>query len=498
MSELPEGYKDLVLALTVPGLYCFMVLLGRRLKRRHGVRLGSLYHLFSFCLALYLPAVGLNLHWGVLRHLGAAVVILGAVFVIALIERFVFELYLQARHGVAVPRFLTEVSRLVILAFALFLVLEFAYDQTIKGLLIAPGIAAVVIGLAMQDLVGNIIAGLALQASKSFVHGDWLLIEHQHAQVVEINWRATQLRTLDDILIEVPNREVARQTIVNLNRPQRRHAVRIPVMLDYSDPPTRAKDVLLHAVANAKGVCPEPKPAVYLKSFGDYGIEYEIKFWMDDHQHFPEVADAVRTNVWYGLKRHGLRIPYPTRTVQLERPARDKQQEVQLAARIILRNQPLFKCLADEQLDALLPRGRVVHFGRGEKLIEQGQNGDSMFIMVEGEASVIAERNGVTRPVASLKAGDCFGEMSLLTGEQRMATVVANADCEVVEIGKPVLAKTLKEHPELLRELGELLAARQLETENAFSGTPPNTATLRRQTTYAAGFLEKLRHFFEL
>jgi len=92
----------------------------------------------------------------------------------------------------------------------------------------------------MQDLLGNIIAGMALQASKSFVHGDWLLIDNRHAEVIEINWRSTRMRTIDDISVEVPNREIARQTIINLNRPHRLHAIRIPVTLDYSAPPTRA------------------------------------------------------------------------------------------------------------------------------------------------------------------------------------------------------------------------------------------------------------------
>ena len=174
---------------------------------------------------------------------------------------------------------------------------------------------------------------------------------------------------------------------------------------------------------------------------------------------------------------------------------RDKHQEVQTSARVILRQQPLFKCLGDEQLDALLPRGKVIHFGNGETMIRQGENGDSMFIIVEGEANVVAERNGFTRHVASIKAGDCFGEMSLLTGELRSATVVANSDCEVVEITKAVLGESLKENPELLAQLSELLAQRQLKTEDAFAGNKP-AAEVARQKRYAASFLGKLWRVF--
>jgi small-conductance mechanosensitive channel/CRP-like cAMP-binding protein len=498
MPDLADGYKILFLALSAPGLYCLMLLLGRRLKRQRGVRLGWLYHLFSACLAVYLPAILFGLHWSFMRHLGAAVVIFGATVLMALIDRYLWDLYFGVGHGVSVPKFLTELVRLIILAVAVFLVLDIGYGQTLRGLLVGPGIAAVVIGLAMQDLVGNIIAGIALQAGKSFSQGDWLVLDDRQAEVVEINWRSTRLRTLDDISLEIPNREMARVTIVNLNKPQRLHAMRIPFLLDYAVPPTRAKNVLLHAVANAQGVAPEPKPKVYVKDFGDSGVAYEIKFWMDNHRLYNEVCDAIRSNVWYSLRRHGIRIPYPTRTVQVERPPRDKQQEVQSAARIILRQQPLFRCLSDEQLDALLPRGRVVHFGRGETMIQQGEDGESMFVLVEGDATVTVEGNGAPQQVATLRSGDCVGEMSLLTGERRNATVIALTDCEAVEIGKAVLARSLKEHPRLLEQLSELLAKRQMENEGILAAEALRGAVNTTQTKYAAGFLAKLRAFFEL
>ena len=498
MPDLPDGYKILFLALAAPGLYCLMLLLGRSLKRQRGVKLGWLYHLFSVCLAVYVPAMLFNLDWAFVRHLGAAVVILGATVLIALVDRYLWDLYFRVEHGVSVPKFLTELVRLIILAVAVFLVLDIGYGQTLKGLLVGPGIAAVVIGLAMQDLVGNIIAGIALQSGKSFSQGDWLVLDGRHAEVVEVNWRSTRLRTLDDISLEIPNREIARLTIINLNKPQRLHAMRVAFTLDYAVPPTRAKNVLLHAVANAQGIAPDPKPKVFLKEFGESGLEYEIKFWMDNHRQYNDICDAIRSNVWYSLRRHGIRVPYPTRTLQVEHGARDKQQEVQSAARIMLRQQPLFRCLTDEQLDALLPRGRVVHFGRGETMIQQGEDGESMFILVEGDASVTVEGNGAPREVATLRSGDCVGEMSLLTGERRNATVIAKSDCEAVEIGKTVLARSLKEHPKLLEQLSELLAKRQMETEGVRAAGTRQDADEETKTHYAAGFLAKLRAFFEL
>ena len=498
MGDLPTGYKGLILVLSIPGLYCLMLLLGRSLKRRHGVRLGWSYHLFALCLAVFSMACLFGVHFSGRRELGALLGILTAAFVLALLDRYLWDLYFRQKHRVKIPRFLSEVVTLSVLALTIMLVLQLGYGLTIKGLLLAPGILAVVVGLAMQDLLGNIIAGLALQFGKAFKDGDWLFVDGKYAQVIDINWRSTRLRTMDDISIDIPNRDISKQIIVNLNQPTRRHAMRISVNIDASAPPTRVKDVLLHASVNARGVAAEPRPQVFLKNFGDSAVEYEIRFWMDDHDYYNEICDSIRTNVWYSFQRHGIRIPFPIRTVQLERPVRSKEQEIQSTARIMLRQQALFKSLTDPQLDALLPRGRQLHFGRGEKLIQQGDNGDSMFILVNGEANVVVERNGSPMHVASLRGGDCFGEMSLLTGERRIATVLAHTDCEVVEIGKPVLARSLKENPDLLATLSELLAKRQLDTEGIVAANTKPGVVAAKRAEYAHGFLDKLRVFFEL
>jgi CRP-like cAMP-binding protein len=140
----------------------------------------------------------------------------------------------------------------------------------------------------------------------------------------------------------------------------------------------------------------------------------------------------------------------------------------------------------------------VVHFGRGEKLIQQGETGDSMFILVDGQANVLVERNGSPKPIAVLNSGDCFGEMSLLTGEKRTATVMAGTDCEVVEITKEVLAKSLQENPELLDQLSKLLARRQMETEGILASEKSSDQIQAQQSKYAATFLDRLHSFFEL
>ena len=140
---------------------------------------------------------------------------------------------------------------------------------------------------------------------------------------------------------------------------------------------------------------------------------------------------------------------------------------------------------------------RAVHFGRGERLIEEGAEGSSMFVMLEGTAHVSVSQNGSAIRVGTLRAGDCFGEMSLLTGERRTATVRAEHDCEVLEIGKPVMAGLLRDSPECVTQLSELLARRKMETEGIVKDATQGDGE-EQVRQYRATFLRRLSGFFEL
>ena len=158
----------------------------------------------------------------------------------------------------------------------------------------------------------------------------------------------------------------------------------------------------------------------------------------------------------------------------------------------------MFNCLADDQIDGLIAQSVLNRFGRGERLIEEGSEGDSMFILLRGIAQVSVARNGTALRVGSLRAGDCFGEMSLLTGEPRTATVQAERDCIVLEISKSVMSDLLHHSPECLDQLSGLLAHRKMETEGIVRDATPIAEQKEKEREYQATFLRRLRTFFEL
>ena len=483
---------------SAPVIYLALLALGRWLKQRWRVRLGFFYHLFCLATALCVPLPFLPVPAGLVRGLTTAFVLLGTLFLLALVQRVVWEHYFTKTRNAPAPKFVGEVFNLVIFVIVLLLVLNGFYSIQIPGLLAGSGILAIILGLALQDTLGNILAGFALHFEKPYRSGDWLIVSERHAQVVELNWRATRLRTNDDVYLDIPNSQMAKAIIVNLTYPTPAHAMRLRVSLEYATPPNDAKDVLLHAAAQAAGVLKEPAPNVFVAEFGESAMVYEIKYWLHDHAQFNEITDAVRTHIWYELNRRAMRVALPVRTIQMGRAPAEPGEESRSSTRQLLRSRSLFASFTDAQIDTLIASARHGRYGRGEAIIEQDEPGDSMFVLLQGEADVLVEAHGHSTRVASLRLGDCFGEMSLLNGEPRSATVLALSDCEVMEIGKASLAETLQGAPELLESLSRMLARRRLENEGILARSQEERATAAVQEKYAASMLHRLKSFFKL
>jgi small-conductance mechanosensitive channel/CRP-like cAMP-binding protein len=499
-AALSETQRAAVTVIVFIATFFVTLSIGRFLKRRAGVRLGLLFRLFCLTLAFYtaLAVYGVHADWR--NHVGAAVILLSTALLVALVNRYVWDLYFEKRKQTPIPHFLREVVALVVFLIALLIVLSVGYhaERELKGLLAGSGIAAIILGFAGQNLFGGMIAGISLQINRPYKVGDWLQVGDRFAEVMEINWRSTRLRTNDAIYLDIPNNEIVRQTIINLHYPTEVHAMRIRVGADYNVPPNRVKDALFRAATAATGVLPNPPVKVFLVDFADHAITYEIKFFMGNHARINEVNDSVRTNIWYELKRQRIKIPFPIRTLQLERRVGPLVEEDQQEARAILRDEPIFQCLSDQQLDNLVRQSDLNHFGRGERVIEEGAEGDSMFVLLRGAAQVSVSKNGSAIPVAKLSSGDCFGEMSLLTGERRSATVRAERDCYVMEISKPVMANVIRESPNCLAQLSEILARRKMETEGIVKEATLPEHHAAKEREYRATFLARLRTFFAL
>jgi small-conductance mechanosensitive channel/CRP-like cAMP-binding protein len=500
MPTLPIAEKAALTAAIFIGTFFITLITGRILKRRAGVQLGLPFQLFCLTIAFYVAIAFYGLQIGFRKHVDAAAILLGTGFIIALLDRYLWDAYFGKKRQTTIPEFLRQVVALFIYLMALIVVLSVVYhaEGKLKALLAGSGVLAIVLGFATQDLLGGIIAGIALQINRPYKVGDWLHIQDHYAEVMEINWRSTRLRTNDGIYLDIPNFNLARGTIINLHYPTVVHAMRIRIGVDEHIPPNRVKDLLFHAASNAEGVLADPPTKVFLVDFGESAIIYEIKFSMGNHRAINEVSDAIRTNIWYEFKRQRITIPHPVRTLHIKRPQKRSLPEGHAEAQAILRGEPLFDSLRNTQLEHLLHSAHFHHYGRGERVIEEGAVGDSMFIVLRGTVHVTVNRNGSPIRLGGMRPGDCFGEMSLLTGEPRSATIRADSDCEVLEISKEVMGEVMRESPECLTRLSEILAKRKLEGEGILKDALQVGDNATKEREYRATFLRRLQTVFEL
>ncbi len=495
-----------------PLIYLAALALGRRLKRRHGVPLGLMFQLLCVALAAYVPALALHAaahaqgrtndpanwwHDEGIRTFHAVLIILGVIFALQLLRSFYWQQWFARRHGAEAPKLLQQVFGFAVFCVALALVLKVAYGFRVDAFLAGSGIVAVVIGLAMQETLANIVSGIALQFGKPFRVGDWLIVDAQRAEVIEMNWRSTKLRTNDDYYLDIPNKAIVSHTITNLSYPTKTHSNRIRIGFEYGVPPNQLREILQRAAANAPGVLAVPPPKVFLKEFGESAIIYEIKYSLDDERRFNDIEDAIRTNVWYEARRAGLAIPFPMRTVEIRRSGAHAEK-IAPALRENLARQELLSTLDEAQKNRLLDHARIVRFGRGEKVIQQDTEGCSMFVIIKGELDVTVRANGTDTTVARLHPGEAFGEMCLLTGEKRTATVLAKTDCEVWEIERAHLHPILQENQALAEHLSEMLARRKMATDGALAAQIQPQIADQKRREYAVGFRRKIRSLFEI
>src|SRR3989440_5176943 len=238
------------------GTFFVALMFGRLLKRGAGVQLGVLYQLFCLTLAFYaaLAVYGVHANWR--NHIGAAVILLSTAFVVALVNRYLFDWYFETRKKTTIPHFLREVVGGLIFLIALLLVLSFGYhaERELKGVVVGSGVIALVLGFAGQNFLSGIIAGMSIQVNRPYKVSDWLKVGDTYGEVREINWRSTRLRTNDAITLDIPNNEMVQHTITNLSYPNRGHYMRLHIGAEYGAPPNRVKDALMRATIQVPGV----------------------------------------------------------------------------------------------------------------------------------------------------------------------------------------------------------------------------------------------------
>lgn len=483
------------------GLEIVYVLLRRGL---HRFRPRLTYHLWALAVAALCGLAATPLAEPGVTAWDAAigvVAVLSTLIGFALFEALILVRPWDPRRGAFLPKLARDVVRLMLVTAVALAVAHVLFHRSLSSVLVASTASVAVLGLALQDLLKNVFAGMSLQMEKPFRTGDWLLLDGRLARVLDVSWRSTRLRTNEGVEIFEPNSAMAAGRLVNYGSGREPVAFNVAVGLPYETPPAEAKAVLLQAARSTPGIAETPEPEVFVDHFGDSAIGYRMRVWTKEVSSATRFQDAVHTRVWYQLQRRGIAIPFPTRTVLMHDNTREVEQGTQQDLRNtadLLARLPLLKELTREAIEHLAGAARRQVFDNGEELVKEGETGDSLFVLERGRVQVTKSGTAVGTSyvvLARLKAGDFFGEMSLLTGEPRSATITADGSCEVLVLDRDAVSPVLAADPTIAETLSKSLAARAAATSATLEDRRDRG---REDDEPAVNLLHRIRAFFSL
>jgi small-conductance mechanosensitive channel/CRP-like cAMP-binding protein len=408
----------------------------------------------------------------------------------------VFDVALARMRLPSLLRDLAQATAVVLIVMAV--LRKSGFD--LLSLITTSAVLTAVIGLALQSTIANVFAGLVLQLDRTLGIGDWIQVAGHVGKVTEIRWRSTSITTKDGDAVIVPNNDLMVHEVLNFSRPRAVRAVSLRVGFHYRHPPNDVRAVLLQAVRGVPGVLAVPAPESFPAEFGDSAVTYTVRYWIADFERDIQIAGEVRTRIWYAAGRSGLEIPFPIRTILSKegdgtRSTREvdegQAERLEALARI-----GLFSGLPPADQELLAREAQTVRFAAGEKIVNQMDAGDSLYIIHRGRVSVTLSADNVQREIATLGTGDVFGEMSLMTGEPRTATCVATTDVVCYVVDHAAFRCLLSRRPEVAEELSQTLALRELANVDHREVLSADARAHTAETS--SRLLARMRTFFRL
>jgi potassium-dependent mechanosensitive channel len=415
------------------------------------------------------------------------------------LERFIW-VPLEDRTGRDIPHIVRNIIAFIIYLLALFAIVAFVFDQKLTSLLATSGVIAMILGLAVQINIANIFSGIAINLERPFRIDDWVKIgSFTEGKVVDINWRTTRLLTRDRTILSIPNSQASESSIENFSFPNDTYFKYFTVHVEPHHEPERVKKVLLNAALATDGVVYDPPPATRFLGLTDemtgpsraWAANYLISVVVRDYGMKFAHNEMIWLNVWTHLHHAGIRLLTERHEIQM---ALKGKKETVARPLSLLQELDIFDPFSHEAKVYLGKRMKRRYYDPGQEVVRQGDAGDSLFVIAEGVLSVRAksgEREAME--VARLGAGDFFGEMALLTGEPRTATLAAVTDTLLYEITKEDISPLLERQPEISWSLTDVLVKRKQATATA---TAKTVSDREAEKTLSAQILGKIQRFF--
>ena len=400
---------------------------------------------------------------------------------------FVFDVVLP-RLRIDVPSIVRDLV-LVTIAVAIGMGFLRLAGLDVFSLVTTSAVLTAVIGLALQSTIANVFSGLGLQLDRTLRHGEWIEVGNRVGKILEIGWRSTRIQTKDGDTVFVPNSELVSKEVLNFARPTGMRRMTVRIGLHYRHPPNEVRRVLLDAIRDVPGIVNPPAPECGPAEFADSAVVYALRYWIADVAHDTVIDEEVHARIWYAVRRAGLEIPSPTRTLVSQHAAASaraaaERHEHETALHRLEATAPFSRLEAATRRRCV--RGiRRVDFARGERLPGPGEPGASLHLIDSGEVAV---HRRSTRTVATFGTGELVGRRLLSADGE----CTARTDVALYEFDDRVLEEVLRAEPELEAGLSAIAAAR----EAALAGSDDSSIPTHDRRDAESSLVPRIRRLF--
>lgn len=422
----------------------------------------------------------------VLHELSLALIELAALQVAVVI---VFDLLLRK---VQLPKFAHEI--LIVAGYvAIVFSLLYKLGVNVTGIFATSAVATAVIGLALQDMLGNIAGGIALELEGGIRVGDYIRCAEWSGWVQHVRLRHTAITTSDGDTVILPNSQLTRSAVEIRARVHRQY---IALTMPYNVNPQEVIDAVEFALRSSPmpGVAETPAPGCVLLELNPNYVKYAAVVWLTRPGNETQAISVINVRLYFALRRAGL--PTSEITHLLEMKATGGASSEKLNPVDVLRRTPILRLLSDSDLFELGSYLHHVSFAPGEHIIRQGDGGASMYFVVAGQVAIeYRSPDGADSRISVVESGDFFGEASLLTGEKRNASAVAQSRVDCYRLDKEGLQHVVGRRPELAEDMSVVMAHRQMELSSVRERLDQETARLREAENQTQ-LLVRIRRFF--
>jgi len=379
----------------------------------------------------------------------------------------------QASMRERVPKLFRDLARVTLVSIGATLIYQHVWQQEIGGALTALGLGSIVVGLALQEPLGNIVSGLMLLLERPLAIGDWIIADGTTGKVIEINWRSVHIESILHEMRIIPNVVLYKESFSNLSRPTEDRTETYDIGFSYDHPPNAVKEAMLGILRTTPGVIADPAPEVHTLNYGDFSISYRMYFTVARQEDVLPVRDAILSRIWYVARRESLQIPFP---IQMEYSPSESPSLPQPTVEEVLDRFPRYRQVRDAMLqspsgqpDAAIAAGqpassvaRIVTYAAGEEIHARGAPVDRFGLVAEGNVDLLAlDAEGAEIAVASLGPGDFHGDATVSAGRPSDFRVIARTDVVEVSIDSRTVAKWLQGSSGLAAEIGEAYVQRR-------------------------------------